>query len=298
MGYQGKREPMMLAPGASQGARSVRFPGANEATTNEWPSVDEHLVEPEISRAEIIRGRRMEALPALAPHGDMHAHLSVVVGQFVAADFVASTDLQTRYGEKSDFATDVCVRRKGTDPATDARFLEEVCFEVVYTQSKSDITSRAEDVIARGVRRIFAIFVKGIGSGEKAVLDETATVVREWSSGQRQWVDMAVDDVIEDVCFVRSLPVRAVIDAAAADDEIVRALRAKGNRALAKMNDDAFRDGRVQTLHMAIDHLLELHGLHLGAAQQARLDACTDTELLQAWFECVAGGETPEELTS
>ncbi len=75
---------MMLAPGASGAARAVHFPGANEAATGEWPSVDEHLVEPEVSRAEIVRGRRMEAQPALAPHGDMHAHLSVVVGQFVA----------------------------------------------------------------------------------------------------------------------------------------------------------------------------------------------------------------------
>ena len=95
----------------------------------------------------------------------------------MAPGYAASTHLLTRYGPWSDFATDVCVRRQGRDPETGTRYLEEVCFEVVDAQSNAD-------VIARGVRRIFGIFVKGIGIGDEALLDESATVVKEWSRAQ------------------------------------------------------------------------------------------------------------------
>ncbi len=313
MGYERKSEPMMLAPGANRGASALRLPGAGEAgVVDGLPGVDEHLVEPEISREEVVRGRRMQALPARAPHGDMHAHLSGVVAQFVVSDYVASTDLQTRFGPKSDFATDVCVRRRGLDATTGSRYLEEVCFEVVYTQSLRDITNRAEDVIARGVRRMFAIFVKGIGRGENALLDEKATVVKEWLASEKRWVAFGIDQEIEDACFVRPIAVRALVDAAAADDEILRALRAKGNRALAQMQEQAFhdgradglrdgraeglRDGRAKELHLMIARLLERQGIHLQAAQKAQLAACMDCEVLRQWLERVLDGDIPEEL--
>ena len=346
MGYERKNEPMMLAPGASRGASALRLPGASEAGAGELPRVDDHLIEPEVTRDEIVRGRRMQAQPALAPHGDMHTRLSNVVASFVVSDYVASTDLQTRYGPKSDFATDFCVRRKGIDAATGARYLEEVCFEVVYTQSQSDITSRAEDVIARGVRRIFAIFVKGIGRGDKALLDEKATVIKEWmatehASGQERqhrWVALGIDDVIEDACFVRPIAVRALMEAAAADNEIVRALRAKGNEVIAEIQKESFEDGRAEGfrdgeakglqdgraegfrdgraegfrdgetkglrngeakgLHRAVARSLKRQGIPLQAAQKARLEACMDCDVLEEWLERVLDGNIPEELVS
>ena len=52
--------------------------------------------------------------------------------------------------------------------------LEEVSFEVVHEQSTKDVTERAEDLTARGVRRIFAIFVK-------------KREVREWSRSEGAW---------------------------------------------------------------------------------------------------------------
>ena len=55
---------------------------------------------------------------------------------------------------------DTSVRRAGIDPSTDARYLEELAFEVVSEQSRRDITERAEDLARRGVRRLIAIFVK------------------------------------------------------------------------------------------------------------------------------------------
>ena len=49
------------APGAS--GPSQRLPGRSS-----FPPVDEHLVEPEVTRDEIIGGRRVVALPAKEPH--------------------------------------------------------------------------------------------------------------------------------------------------------------------------------------------------------------------------------------
>jgi len=40
-----------------------------------------------------------------------------------------STDLLTRAGPGSDFATGTCIRRSGIDPRTGSRYLEEVAFE-------------------------------------------------------------------------------------------------------------------------------------------------------------------------
>jgi len=40
-----------------------------------------------------------------------------------------STELLTRAGPRSDFATDTCVCRSGIDPRTGSRYLEELAFE-------------------------------------------------------------------------------------------------------------------------------------------------------------------------
>lgn len=285
---------MYLAPGAS-GSGAMHLPGAGAGAGEEWPSIEDHLVEAE-TRQEMVRGELIEALPSHPPHGDMHARLDRVVGFHVASGYVASTDLLTRYGPRSDFATDVCIRREGRDPKTGTRYLEEVCFEVLYTQSKAEMTRRAEDVIARGVRRLFGIFVKGIGTGYDAVLDESATEVKEWSPVQHGWVALARDAVLADACFARPLPVRAIVDAAAADDAVVRALRAKGNPVLDEVRAEGLRDGRAEGLRDTIRRMLARRGLALDEARLARLEACQDPAVLDRWFDRVLAGATPEEL--
>ena len=100
-----------------------------------FPLVDDHLVEPEATRDEIVNGRRVVAFPAEAPHGDKQVDLDTLLRIHVAPGFIASADLISRFAEKSDFASDTCVRRAGIDPATGRRYLEEIAFEVVSTQS-------------------------------------------------------------------------------------------------------------------------------------------------------------------
>jgi hypothetical protein len=110
----------LKAPSAS-GASSLHLPGRAD-----FPRLDEHLVVPEVTRDEVIKGRRVVALPADAPHGDQHFRLDYVVGAHVAPGYEGSTELLTRVGKHSDFASDACIRKAGNDPATGSRYLEEV----------------------------------------------------------------------------------------------------------------------------------------------------------------------------
>jgi hypothetical protein len=126
-------------------------------------------------------------------------------------------DLLTRQGEDWDFATDACVRKEGTDPKTGERHLEEVAFEVVSEQNERDVTDKAFQMHRRGVRRIFALFVKG------------PRRVCEWIPGSRSWHQLEPASQIEDPCLVKPLEVVALLDAAAADKAVIEALAAKGN---------------------------------------------------------------------
>src|SRR5690606_3130170 len=142
------------------------------------------LVEPE-SRQEMVRGELISAMPANPAHGDPHARIDYVTTAHAAPGYIVSTDLLTRFGPKSDFATDVCVRKVGIDPETGARYLEELAFEIVNQQSLRHITVRAEDIIGRGVRRLIVIFAK-------------RREVTEWSQAEHRFVPLPLDGMLED----------------------------------------------------------------------------------------------------
>jgi hypothetical protein len=186
-------------------------------------------------------------MPALEPHADQHFRLDYVIGAHVVPGYVGSVDLLTRPAGSSNFATDTCIRREGVDPRTNGRYLEEVSFEVVHEQSTKDITERAEDLTARGVRRVFAIFVK-------------KREVREWSRSEGAWKTLGSDAAIRDACLCRPLPVRELLDAAAADDAAARALVEKDNPVIVEVRrkeraegrrdglEEGRRDGQLSTL--------------------------------------------------
>src|SRR6185436_2623119 len=110
-----KRSAVSLkAPGPSTG--SLHLPGRDS-----FPRVDDHLVVPEITRDEIIAGRRVVAHPAGPRHATRHTDLDYVVRAHVAPGYIVASDLLTRHGEKSDFASDTCIYQKGIDPETGAR---------------------------------------------------------------------------------------------------------------------------------------------------------------------------------
>lgn len=217
------------------------------------PGLDERLVQPE-SRDEIVRGRRIVAAPALAPHADVHSKLDYLIQAHVPPGYVGASDLLTRASDASDFATDACIRRAGIDVETQQRYLEELAFEVVHRQSLRDARERAEELAARGVRRIFAIVVQ---RGE----------VLEWSPAQGRFVLLDPASVIEDRCLSRPLPVRALLDAAEADNAVARALVDKRNPVI----EEVWERGLSEGLRRHVRGLCELLDIEIPTEQLAAL---------------------------
>jgi hypothetical protein len=119
--------------------------------------------------------------------------------------------------------------KDGIDPKTKRRHIEEIAFEVVSTQSRADVTKKAPKMIRRGVRRVFAVFLK------------TGTV-GEWSRKKKDWIEMDRSSAIADRCLIEPLEVEALFDAAAADDAVARGLVARGNPVI----EDVRQQGRAE----------------------------------------------------
>jgi len=281
----------LKALGAS--GASLHLPGRAD-----FPRVDDHLVVPEVTRDEIIKGRRVVAMPADAPHGDQHFRLDYVVAAHVAPGYEGSSDLLTRTGKKSDFATDACIRRTGTDPATGTRYLEEIAFEVVSTQREGDAADKAEEMLVRGVRRIFALFVKG------------PRRVCEWSPKSRRWMPLDAGARIEDPCLVTPLAVSALLDAALADNAVVEALKAKRNPEILKLEAAAEArgeaigkaegraEGEAKGTAEAILKVLEARGIAVSQAQREEISRCSDLARLSRWVVRASVATSAEEVTA
>jgi putative restriction endonuclease len=256
---------ILKAPGAS--GRPLRLPGRGP-----FPPVDEHLVEPEVTRDEIIGGRRVVAFPAEAAHADQHGELHYVLRAHVAPGYVAAVDLLTRLDLKSDFASDVCVRKAGLDPQTGRRHLEELAFEVVSEQTEQDVSEKVPWMHRRGVRRIFALFIK-------------SRLVCEWSSaGQGSWQPLGLASSIEDPCLALPVPVAALLDPATADDAVVEALAAKGNPALRRREAAARSEGMAEGMAMSILRVLETRSIAVSPDQRQEILRCADLDRLNHWL--------------
>ncbi len=210
------REPPLREPGSAPPA--LRLPG-----------VDDRLAIPEAGE-EYLDGVRYEVMAGDPEHADPQCQLAYLVRACVAPGYIASTELLTRTDWGSDFATDVCVRRAGKDPQTGQRFLEDLSFEVANTQTLKDLEKRANKLIARGVRRVFAILVH-----EAKVL--------EWK--QSRWVPPARGE-IRDQAFKKPLRIQALVDAAEADRLVAEALWAKGEPFLLDLAREVEAKGRAE----------------------------------------------------
>jgi Putative restriction endonuclease len=276
-GYAGSA---YMAPGARLAER-VDCPGSEDggAGHRAGQGLDEHLVEPE-TRWEVLQGSRIQASPARPPHADRHFTIDYVLGAHLAPGYVGATDLLTRWSSDNDYATDTSVRRAGVDETTGERHLEEMAFEVAYAQRRSDLETRARLLSRRGVRRIFAVFVK----------DGT---VEEWSAASASWQVLAPAAVIADPCLGEPIAVRALLDAAAADESVARALVARRHPVIEEFGQtqksEGYRsgktDGRREGTLEALRRILARRGLAPDAQQRARMDACEDLEVLDGWLD-------------
>ena len=251
-----------LAPGADS-AHRVEFPGET------FPPPDEHLVEPETDR-EMIDGQIIQVSPANPPHADRTVDISYVLRAHVAPNYVASADLLTRVSDENDFATDACIRKAGTD-AQGHRHLEELSFEVKYTQSESSLKKRARMLTRRGVRRVFAVYVRvEYLDGAEIV---KAGPVKEWSRDKNDWEKLDDDYVIKDPCLQQPIAVRSLLDAVQADNAVAQALIDKHNpvidRLVREESQQAIREERRQ----AVRDLCRAFAIELTPERQQRIDS-------------------------
>ena len=272
-------DDMYLAPGARYTAR-MELPGDNQSA---FPSPDDHLVEPETDR-EMIDGEVMRVLPALPPHADRQFDISYVLRANVADGYVGSTELLTRVSQENDFATDACIRKQGED-AHGHRYLEELSFEIKYTQSAASLKQRARYLIRRGVRRVFAIYVRlDERDGNRVV----AGPVKEWTESLDDFVELAKDSYIEDPCLQRPLEVAALVEALEADKAVARGLIHKRNPVVLELQadsydqgkSDGYDQGKLEGLQQTVRALCQAFDIVLTPERSARLNSLGMDELL------------------
>jgi hypothetical protein len=276
----------LKAPGSSGG--SMRLPGRGS-----FPAVDDHLVVAEITRDEIINGRRVVASPAHPPHATKQLDLGYVLRAHVAPGYIAAADLLTRVAETSDFASDACIYKEGIDPSTGTRFLEEIAFEVVSEQREREAAEKAEAMQRRGVRRIFGVFVK-------------RPRLCEWSAEGRTWSPLDAGSQIVDRCLVAPLAVAALLDAALADNAVVEALIAKGNpmlrnrEAAAEAMGEARGEarGKAEGIAESVLKILEARGVGVSPAQREEILRCADSGRLDRWLRRAVQASSADEVTA
>lgn len=263
----------------------MRAPGYGASShIAEAPRLDDHRVDVD-AREELLRGQRLYAAPALPEHGDPHFRVDAVIAPNLALDRVGSTDLITRVADDSDLATDTSIRRAGTNPATGERYLEEMVFEVVNTQRLSEVTAKAEELTARGVRRVFAVFVR-------------KGVVAEWRGDQ--WEDLREDHEIADDCLAAPIPVVALLKASAVGASAVRGLLARKEPALLGLIKEhearGEAHGSLTGRRTALRAVLAARGVALTDAQHTTIDVCDDVATLDAWITRSALAQHADEV--
>lgn len=265
------------APGRPGSGTPMHLPGRGD-----FPRVDDHLVQAEVTRDEIIGGRKVVASPAHRPHATQNSRLDYVLQAHVAPGYEAATDLLTRHDRDSDFATDACIFRQGIDPETGTRYLEELAFEVISEQNEALATQKATRMQRRGVRRIFSVWVKG------------SKRICEWSPESQGWSLLDREASIQDPCFVKPLSAGALLDAAAADDAVAEALVAKGNPVLRERETAA----RAEEKADAILQILEVRGVTVSPAERQQVLGCFDLDRLNRWLRQAALASSADEVTS
>jgi hypothetical protein len=248
----------------------------------ELPEVDERLAEPE-TRFEVEDGRWVYVAPADEPHGEGHATVGALVKGHHADGYSVAIDMLTRTSRTDDIAPDVSVYPSARNPRSGARQLEELAFEVVSAQSLAHVGQRAARLVARGVRRVFALDVKRMRA-------------LEWSSETGEWKLLERGGLIEDPSLAVPIPIDALLDAALADDAIAHALRVKRHPEFVAEREEGHAEGeargrvegeargRVEGRVEGLFAVLALRGLDPTEDERRRILAERDPDRLARWL--------------
>ena len=250
------------------------------------PDIDERLVAPG-ARYEVYDGELVHVPPADEPHGTRHSKVVTLVEIHTGPAFDVACDMLTRTSETSDVAPDVSVFPRARDPRTGGRQIEQLAFEVVSTESLGHAARKAAKLVARGVRRVFAIDV------------ERARAL-EWSISLGTWRMLEPNAFIEDPVFAAPLPIEALVRAAETDDAVARALLIKRNAVIEAARAESLAqgvtrgraegivEGRAEGIARgraeSLIVMLDARGVALGAAERVRILDERDPATLTRWL--------------
>ena len=205
------------------------------------------------------------------PHHARHSKLSALLEAYIGDDWDAACDMLTRTSETDDIAPDASIFPRVRDPETGGRRLEELAFEGVSTDRLSRAAVRAQKLIRRGVRRVFAI-------------DVPRERTFEWSPQLGTWEILAPESCIEDPVFVAPVSVTTLCHVAKIDDAVAQALLAKRNpvieSALARTRAEGQAEGEAQ----ALLSVLAARGLQPTEEQRQRITAERNAARLDRWL--------------
>jgi Uma2 family endonuclease len=238
--------------------------------------VDERLVAPE-NRFEVIDGQVIECAPAEEAHATVHSNVDFVIRAHTRPSYRVAVDMLTRSNRFSDTAPDIAVFPEARDPVMGGRQVEHIAIEVRDTQSFSDVTAKTRLLHQRGVRRVVC-------------LDLPKSRVLEWNATQGDWDELPLSSSFVDrTCFVRGIPVSALLDVGLAENTAAAALLTKKNPVLEKALEERHEQGleqgreegreagreagREEGLRVAVLDLCEAYGVKLSDARRAHLDS-------------------------
>ncbi len=266
------------APGAEPANVSYRLPGRNEPL-----HVDDYMTDIDFRREEKVGGKVVQTMGSELPHAAQNGEIDYVLRGLLRSEYCVASDLKTRFEEESDFASDSAAVKKGTDPKTGRRHLERLAFEVVWKQTRSDVTAKAPRMIRRGVQRVFAVFVR---AGE----------VAEWSKTKEKWMTLDLSSAIRDECLVKPLLVEALLDAGKADAAVVQGLEAKGDPEIGRIRTEGEAKGEVKAMQAAVLAALAARGLEVSGEVRDAVAACDDPSTLKRWHRQAVTASTPEDV--
>lgn len=248
----------------------------------ELPAIDERLALPEAGY-EIIDGVVTFVAPADPPHAEAHTTIAVLIAAHVHPDFKVAIDMLTRTSKIDDIAPDVSVFPRRPDPVTGGRSLEQLAFEIVSTQAMSYAATKAKKLADRGVRRVFAI-------------DLARVRLVEWSRELDNWKVLDVRGQIEDAALAVPLPVASLLEVASTDDEVARALIAKGNPVIEAATASAAASAAARSSAQAVVEVLAARGVAVSDEQRARILAEREVVRLDDWLRRAAVCGSVDEL--
>ncbi len=260
----------LQAPGAEPATTSYRLPGrehVHRPPSSEKPlHVDDHMTDIDLRTEEKVGGVAYKTMGSELPHAAQNGEIDFVLRGLLKPTYCVASDLKTRFEAESDFASDSAAVKKGTHPKTGRRHLERLAFEVVWKQTRAQVTAKAPRMIRRGVKRVFAVFVRG---------EEVA----EWSRKKEQWVTLPPDAEIRDSCLVGPLSVAALLDAGKANAAVVQGLEAQGDPEIERIRSE----GKTEATRSAVLAAFAARGFEVTGEIRVAVSSCDDLAILERW---------------